>query len=95
MSKKEIEISCPCCDTRLTVDVLTGKVVRSSAARELDEFGKPRVSEKGWDNALGKVQEREGRGHSAFDDALRKEQTREQDLDDLFRQARDKLGDDD
>ena len=95
MPKKEIEITCPCCDTRLAVDVLTGRVMRSSGAQELDEFGKPRVTEQGWSDALGKVQERHGRGDSAFDDALRKEQNREKDLDDLFRQAHDKLDDDD
>ena len=77
MSAKQIDVRCPCCDTVLTVDVLTSKVLRSSAATEVDEFGKPKLNEGGWDAALDKIKGRGATGGSAFDAALERERNRE------------------
>lgn len=88
---KEIEIDCPCCEARLWVDVLTGKVLRHALPDELDEFGKPRRDTGRWDAAQGRVSERKARGTDAFDEALSREKGRARDLDDLFDRARKKV----
>lgn len=95
MSSKQIDVACPCCDSRLSIDVRTGKVMRWAKPRDLDEMGKPALREEGWDDALSKVSGREQQSHDRFDSALRKEQTREQDLDDLFRKSHEKARDPD
>jgi len=94
---KEIEIECPCCEARLVVDVLTGKVIRHTEKSELDEFGKPILATDRWVTAEARIAARkatiEGEkaaGRDAFDAALSKEKGREKDLDDLFRRAKSK-----
>lgn len=95
MDAKQIEIACPCCKSRLLVDVRTGKLLRTLRPEELDATGKPVVGERDWDQALGKVRERSHQGESKLDSALDRERKRSADLDDLFRQAREKLRDPD
>ena len=90
MNPKQIEITCPCCDTRLTVDVLTATVLRHAPPEQLDETGKPILDEGRWDSATAKVQGRLAEGTDKFEDALHREQRREQDLDDLFERAKRK-----
>ncbi len=84
MSKKEIDVTCPCCDSELLVDVGTGQVLRSRAAGERDG------GEASWTQAKGRVEGRGDRGQDAFDQALSGEQSRERDLDDLFDQAKER-----
>lgn len=91
MESKQIEIDCPCCKTRLVVDVRTGQLLRARRPEELDSTGKPVVSERDWDDALGKVQGRSQSRETRLDEALNRERDKSQRLDDLFRQARDKL----
>lgn len=93
MSSKEIEILCPCCDTRLTVDVLTRTVLRTVGAQETDEFGKPVVNEGRWDAAADKVKDRGDDAGGRLDDALDAERKRANRLDDLFDKAKRKLDD--
>jgi hypothetical protein len=95
MDAKQIEIACPCCKSRLLVDVRTGKLLRTLRPEELDATGKPVVGERDWDQALGKVRERSDQGENKLDSALDRERKRSADLDDLFRQAREKLRDPD
>jgi hypothetical protein len=95
MDAKQIEIACPCCKSRLLVDVRTGKLLRTLRPEELDATGKPVVGERDWDQALGKVRERSDQGESKLDSALDRERKRSADLDDLFRKAREKLRDPD
>ena len=90
MSSKQIDVACPCCDSRLSIDVRTGKIMRWAKPRELDDTGKPALREESWDDALSKVSGREEQGRDRFDSALRKEQSRDKDLDDLFRRAHEK-----
>ncbi len=93
MSSKEIEITCPCCDMRLTVDVLTRTILKTVGPQETDEFGKPVVSEGRWDAAASKVKDRGEDAGDRLDDALAAEKKRVNRLDDLFDQAKRKLDD--
>lgn len=91
MGAKEIEVSCPCCSTRLVVDVLTATVLKQIDPRQVDETGKAVLDEGRWDMAKEAVRGRpKGSAHS-FDAALDKEKARSGDLDDLFEKARDKI----
>jgi hypothetical protein len=88
---KQIEIDCPCCKTRLLVDVRTGQLLRTLRPEELDSEGKPVVSERDWDEALGKVRGRSESREGRLDEALNRERDKANRLDELFRQAKDKL----
>ena len=88
---KEIEIDCPCCESRLLVDVRTQTVLRHVPKASLDEFGKPVQDGGRWDDANKTVQDRKSRGTDAFDAALNREKSRARDLDDLFKKAKDKV----
>ena len=90
METKQIDIDCPCCNTRLTVDVLTRQVLRHAPPEQLDETGKPVLDENRWDAANQKVAGRKGDAMDKFEAALGKERSREKDLDDLFEQAKKK-----
>ena len=91
MDAKSVDISCPCCESRLEVDVRTGTVVRWAKKSELDESGKPRVRESDWGAANQRVQGRLGSATDKFDASLTREQSRGKDLDELFKKASDKL----
>ncbi len=91
METKEISVSCPCCESRLAIDVRTRKVMRWSKKEELDSTGKPVVRAEDWDNAFDRVAKRQDSATDKFDDALSREKSREKDLDDLFRKAKEKL----
>ncbi|MDF1837846.1 MAG: hypothetical protein P1V35_08260 [Planctomycetota bacterium] len=91
MSAKQIEVRCPCCESMLVVDVLTAKVLKHAPPEKLDATGKIILDENRWDSAKSKVAGRGKRGGDAFDQALGKEQTRADDLDDLFKKAKDKV----
>jgi hypothetical protein len=97
MSAKDLEVDCPCCRSRLTIDVRTAQILRWSAAVERDETGqRSEAADEGrWDAALSRVGDREGRGKSRFDEALDRERGRERDLDELFRDAKDRAQGDD
>jgi DNA-directed RNA polymerase subunit RPC12/RpoP len=87
MEKKQVEVTCPCCESRLLVDTRSEKVLRSRRPEELDQTGKPKVVEGDWDDALSRVKQRESRRESVLDDALEREGGRADQLDDLFREA--------
>ena len=90
METKQIDVSCPCCNTRLTVDVLTRTVLRHAPPEQLDATGKPVLDENRWVSANEKVAGRKQEAKDKFDAALGKERSREQDLDDLFEKAKKK-----
>lgn len=91
MDTKQLEISCPCCKSRLAVDVRTGAVVRAVRPEQTDETGRPVVVEADWSTAVDKVKQRNDGAGSKLDAALQKEREKSSRLDDLFKQARDKL----
>jgi hypothetical protein len=90
MDPKQIEILCPCCKSRILVDVRTEQILRTRRAETLDEAGKPKVSDSDWENAFGKVRERSDTG-GKLDSALDRERRRASELEERFRKANDKL----
>ena len=95
MTEQQLEVTCPCCASRLWIDTRTATVVRSRRPGETDSAtGKPKVGEADWSDALGKVQKRTESGETRLDSALERERGKSARLDDLFRQAKDKLGND-
>lgn len=66
------------------MDVLTQTVLRWEPPE-----GKPKGD--GWDTALGRVENRLGGGEDKFDASLKREQNRTRDLDDLFRNAKERV----
>lgn len=92
MSDKQIEIDCPCCASRILIDIRTGTILRTRKPGEVDvETGKPKVGEADWADALGKVRRRTDSGLSKLDDALARERDKTSRLDDLFKKASEKL----
>ena len=91
MSAKDLEIHCPCCESRIEVDLRTGKVLRWRKKGESDESGKPVLRESDWQAAADRVGKRLSSATDKFDDSLGREKRREKDLDDLFRKASEKL----
>ena len=87
MSAKQIDVTCPCCATRLTVDVLTGQILRRTgpAASEEGASGKDR-----WISAQERVRERSKTGEDKLESALDHERGKSARFDELFKQAREK-----
>lgn len=90
METKQIDVTCPCCNVRLTVDVLTRTILKHAPPEKVDETGKLVLDEERWGEANEKVSGRRAAAQDKFSSALGKERTREQDLDDLFEQAKRK-----
>jgi hypothetical protein len=93
MERKQVTVECPCCESRLEVDVLTAKVMRWREKAEPAEPGEPRVGEGDWDAAAERVSRRTETARDRFDESLSREKSRSKDLDDLFRKAADKARD--
>ncbi len=91
MQKKQIAITCPCCESKLAVDVLTETVLRASAPAELDEMGKPKVHTTRWTDAAKRIQGRSAKAEDRLESALSEEKDKETRLDDLFDKARAKV----
>lgn len=92
MTEQQLEVTCPCCSSRLWIDTRTSKVVRSRRPGELDaETGKPKVDEADWSDALGKVRQRTESGEGRLDSALERERGKGARLDELFKKAKEKL----
>ena len=91
MDKKQIETVCPCCDTTLVVDALTGKVLRHAKPGEVDETGKMQLDPSRWDGASERVSTRATDAADKFEEALGEEKTKESRLDDLFDKAKKKV----
>jgi hypothetical protein len=91
MSARDANVTCPCCQSRLEVDVRTGKVVKWRREVELDETGKPILTEADWTSAADRAGGRRDAAVEKFDAGVAREQKRETDLDDLFNKASEKL----
>lgn len=89
--KKDASISCPCCESRIEIDLRTGKVLRWRRPEELDETGKPVLTESDWADANHRVANRMGEARDRFEDGLSREKSRGDDLDDLFKKTQEKL----
>jgi hypothetical protein len=91
MESKQIEITCPCCASRILVDVRTGAILRT---RERDEAAAAAEGAEGgrdWSKALGRVQKRSSEAPGKLDEALERERDKRTRLDDLFLKANEKL----
>ncbi len=93
METKQIEVVCPCCTNRLTIDLRTQKVMQARAKTKLDETGKPVMGEADWNQAFGKVKARDEEREDRLGSMLEQEQRRPKDLDERFRAARKRLDD--
>jgi len=91
MDTKESRVVCPCCESLLEIDVRTSTVVRWRRKGEVDETGKPVLWESDWVSASDRVGRRLDSASERFEAGLSKEKRRTQDLDDLFRKAKEKL----
>jgi hypothetical protein len=90
MSGKQIDVTCPCCSARITVDVTTQKVMRTARAEDAAGGDK-------WASAQDTVRGRTKSGADKLESALEEERGKKDRLDDLFRKAQEKLkrGDED
>ncbi|HUR28853.1 MAG TPA: hypothetical protein VM509_11745 [Planctomycetota bacterium] len=91
METKQIEVVCPCCSNRLTIDLRTEKVMRARPKEQVDETGKPKVGEEDWTQAFGKVKDRETQRDDRLGSMLDQERRRGDDLEERFRAAKKKL----
>lgn len=89
METKEIAVTCPCCDSRINVDVRTRKILSWRRAEELGNDGKPVVTEEDWTKANEDVAGRMQRSEDAFDAGLSREKKRSRDLDDLWKKIQE------
>jgi hypothetical protein len=84
MTGKQIDVTCPCCSARITVDVTTGAVMRTQRAE-----GAPGGDT--WAAAQETVRGRTKSGADKLESALQEERGKKDRLDDLFRKAQEKL----
>jgi hypothetical protein len=91
MDSKELKLECPCCASRLEVDVRTGKLMRWSKPAAGDEAGRAAAGEGNWGAASERVSKRLGTAADKFDQSLTREKQRSGELDELFRKASEKL----
>ena len=87
MGAKQIDVTCPCCASVLTVDVLTSKVLRTLRA---DERSGGAPSADRWDKAQDRVRERTQTSADKLESALQDERTKESRFDELFKKAHEK-----
>lgn len=77
MEKKRLEVTCPCCQSRLVVDVATGLVIHSDAKRAGYSF----------DDALRNEKERKSKSDEIFAKAFAEEKKRQSTLEAKFEEA--------
>ena len=87
MSAKQIDVTCPCCATRLTIDVLTAQVLRRSQPAEAEA---PAGGADRWTAAQERVRGRTQTGEDKLESALEQERGKSKRFDDLFDKAREK-----
>ncbi len=91
MENKQIQVDCPCCASKLTIDVLTQTVMRADSPEERDELGHRVVPGERWDKAQRTVEDRSREAGDRLGDALDQERGKAGRLDDLFDKANEKL----
>ena len=82
-----VDVTCPCCDTRLVVDAATGEILSEE---------RPKVDhEKTFDSALAEVRGGAKKRGEAFDKAFQKTQNLDDLLNKKFEEAKKKAAKDD
>ena len=89
MTAKQIDVTCPCCSARLTVDVLTSQVLRRSQPEEKGTEAGTDVKDR-WSSAQERVRDRTKTGEDKLASGLEHERTKGKKFDDLFDKAREK-----
>ncbi len=79
MRKKDLEIHCPDCGSRLRIDRETGEILA---------HGEEKATDLG--EIQGRMEAREKKSQEAFGAAMHAERDRKKELDDLFKKASDK-----
>ena len=87
MSPKEVEVTCPCCTARLTIDIRTGQVLKRQLPAK-DAGGE--AGKDAWSSAQDRVRERTAEGKRKLESALDYERTKEARFDELFKKATEK-----
>jgi hypothetical protein len=91
MNAKDIEVRCPCCETRILVDVATGKVLKTTpAARDDAQAAEGSGARDRWESAQQRVRDRSQTSNQKLESALEAERTKSERFDELFRKAREK-----
>lgn len=93
METKQIEVDCPCCDTRLTIDVRTRTVLKHVRAEQRDGDGFVKPDDERWGTAVDRAETRVDSAQDKLDRAMREEREKESRLDDLFDKANERLRD--
>jgi hypothetical protein len=79
---KNLQVQCPCCSTRLTVDGDTGMILAEE---------RPKITERvSFDEAVREVHESADKREQAFSQAYDRTQKRDDLLDRMFEEARKK-----
>ena len=91
MENKQIEVDCPCCSSKLTIDVLTRTVMRALSPQEMEADDPTQRSAERWDKASERVEGRSAKAKDKLESAISMEKSKEDRLDDLFKQANEKL----
>ncbi len=89
MTAKQIDVTCPCCSARLTVDVLTSQVLRRSLPSEKGPEAESGSKDR-WNSAQERVRDRTKTGEDKLASGLEHERTKAKKFDDLFDKAREK-----
>ena len=84
---KEVEVTCPCCTAKLTVDVRTGQVIKRQVPAKPGAGEPPKDA---WESAQDRVRERTAEGKRKLESALDYERTKEARFDELFKKATEK-----
>ena len=87
MAEKEIDLTCPCCSARLTVDVRTRQVMRSVRAAPAEGGAAPPDA---WESAQKRVHGRTQSGAEKLENALDYERNKSARFDEIFEKAKDK-----
>ncbi len=93
MCESAIQVLCPCCGARLQVEPASGQVQVLDALRP-EEAGEGGERPRDLGEALRRSQERAVGRRSAFDEALEAERRRKKELEEHFRQARERASED-
>lgn len=83
MSSKDLQVTCPCCSARISIDVANARAVRADgtdATTPADRF----------ESARKRVQERTRGAGDKLESALEQERGKSARLDDLFKKAQAK-----
>lgn len=89
MNAKQIDVTCPCCSAQLSIDVLTGRVMRTSRPRASSESA---PAEDRWDVAQSSVRQRTQGSADKLESALEEERGKSARFDELFKKAQEKHG---